>query len=281
MPRRSNCRLGSALDDRVCGAIGRRAALQLAVPRPGWSLSLDVTSIPPACTPTSRQAHPLRQGGRPERRPSARPEPRSPTWLPHADYQIGGHGWLNAIPPSGDPRRGDGGRVGHGAAGSPRACAGSRTPCADDGQRVIRVMGDPVGATAEPDGSLFPLDRLGAGFAAGPSRPLREGPWRPGPPATLARLLDAFGSLTAMGVSASALIDVRTTQPTAATVRDLQSALRAQCAEDTWLTAITARSMTTSAASSGTRWSLRSCTGCRPTQGRHTSTPPTSSSSTS
>lgn len=155
----------------------------------------------------------------------------------HADYQIGGQGWFNSLPVAGSPD-------------SPTSSAlltslealldfaRFKAALVPDDERWLLIFSDPLAATQKPDGLLFKLTR-----------------WEPD---TLAALLDRFGKLntdlahlvtfrrvfeayawvTALGISATALIKASTNEPIALTVRNMQAALRARYAESDWLNLI-------------------------------------------
>lgn len=154
----------------------------------------------------------------------------------HEDYQIASDGWLNALPVSGTP--------------TAALTAALLKPFRDlldfarikaefspDDESLLSALRDPVLAGAA-DGPLYPLTRwerrslndLLAHFG--------------GDLASLGhfdrfvRVYDALALARLMGISAGPLLRATTNEPTAATVRDLDAALRARFDAAEWRTVV-------------------------------------------
>lgn len=150
---------------------------------------------------------------------------------------ISGESWLNALPVTGN-------------AASPATLLAplrelldyaivkrSLSPASGD-ETLLAVVRDPAAATATSTsplytltgwdaGSLMALVSRFVGTVAGLSQP-----------AQLRRVYEAFELIRTMGISAGSLIAATTNNPTSATVRDLQAALRARYAPEDWRTVV-------------------------------------------
>ncbi|HKZ55346.1 MAG TPA: neuraminidase-like domain-containing protein [Anaerolineales bacterium] len=145
------------------------------------------------------------------------------------DYQIGGAGWLNALPVSGDP--------------TPPSAAALLKPfealldfarikadLSPDDEQVLAILQDPAAATATPDSRLFALTHWDQASLSDVLA--RFG----GTLASLAhfdvvrRVYDAFAVIRPIGVSGASLIRATTNAPDGGIVRDFQAALRARYA---------------------------------------------------
>jgi peptidoglycan hydrolase-like protein with peptidoglycan-binding domain len=149
------------------------------------------------------------------------------------DYLISGDGWLNALPVSGDP-----------AAQTAVALlkplrdlldyARIKAELSPGDESLLTILQDPGAATAGADSLLFnlarwdkvSLDDLLAHFDGDVAGLARFDLFR--------RVYDAFSLIQKMGISASALIDAATNEPTGGTARHLQAALRARYDADDW-----------------------------------------------
>jgi hypothetical protein len=152
----------------------------------------------------------------------------------HADYQIGGVGWLNALPVAGDPNAATASALFSALVGALDFSRMKKELSPGD-ERLLEVLRDPGAATAEATSLLYVLTRwdkayldslLARFYPTGADLSHVE---------TLRRVFDAYGWLTKLGVSAEALIEATTNEPTADVVRDLQAALRARYDEASWL----------------------------------------------
>jgi hypothetical protein len=156
----------------------------------------------------------------------------------HADYKINGQGWLNSLPIGRSPAAAQlkGLRV---ALMALLDFAQFKSELSPDDERLLTLLKDPEAAnrpTADADSLLFRITRWEAkSFAdllshfeiprvANISR-LK----------TFRRIFNAYEPLKALGISASTLIDTANNKPSAITVRNLQSALRARYSESDWL----------------------------------------------
>ncbi|HBP89132.1 MAG TPA: PA14 domain-containing protein,virulence plasmid 28 protein [Nitrospiraceae bacterium] len=109
------------------------------------------------------------------------------------------------------------------------------------GEGLLTIMNDPGGATETPDGLLYKLTRwesdsldallirFGKVTGANADRKALQDL------NTFRRIFDAYAYATRLSISASALIQATTNGPTAETVRNFQSALRARHDENGWL----------------------------------------------
>src|SRR5262249_19198561 len=149
------------------------------------------------------------------------------------DYLVSGDGWLNALPVSGDPT-------------VPTAVAlfkplrdlldyaRIKAELSPDDESLLNILQDPGAATAGADSLLFSLTRwdktslddLLAHFGGNIAGLTRFDQFR--------RVYDACAMIQKMGISASALIEGTTNEPTGDTTRDFQAALRARYAADDW-----------------------------------------------
>lgn len=151
-----------------------------------------------------------------------------------ASYHIGGEGWLNHLPVTGVP---DGATAATLLKAFDALIDFSRVKAAisPSDERLLEVLRDPVAATLEATSLLYLLaqwekDSLNAllarfGKVAADLRHVE----------TLRQIYDAYTWVTKLGIPAPTLIAVTTNEPSAATVRDLQAALRARYDESSWL----------------------------------------------
>ncbi|MFE6903603.1 neuraminidase-like domain-containing protein [Streptomyces sp. NPDC057717] len=153
-----------------------------------------------------------------------------------ADHQIGGQGWFNALPITGQPD-GSTSKALCAALEALLDFASTKAALSPADERLLAVLTDPQ-AAVKPDGLLFTLTRWDAvslktlldRFGA-TSTDLAH-------VATFQRVYAAFEQLTALGVGANPLIEVTTNEPTADAVRNLQGALRARHAPSDWLSVV-------------------------------------------
>jgi hypothetical protein len=155
----------------------------------------------------------------------------------HADYRMGGQGWLNSLPHAGNPDSATSTALFKGLnALLDFACCKARL--APDDECLLALLQKPQAAAKTPDGLLFSLTRWESSSVDALLKRFEKTTADLANIETFRRLLDAYTWVTALGVSATALIDATTNEPTAETVRDLQAALRARYAESDWLNVI-------------------------------------------
>jgi Neuraminidase-like domain len=153
----------------------------------------------------------------------------------HATYQINDRGWLNSLPVSGDPDD-DTAHALYRCFAVLLDFALLKRELSPDDERLITVLKDPATATADDNGLLFKLTR-----------------WTPDSLNTIRihfeinsigglsdlevfrRVYDAHRPLQQIGISATALVSAAVNNPTAKTVRDFQSGLRARYDPASWL----------------------------------------------
>jgi hypothetical protein len=156
------------------------------------------------------------------------------------NYQIGGQGWLNSLPVNGSPDT----TTGIALRRSFMALldfAHLKSQLSPDDNRLLTVFKDPVAAAKPapeqgPESSLF--FRLTHWEERSRTTLLTHFGMTIGDltdPKKFRRLFNAYEPLKALGISASASIDAATNKPSAITVRNLQSALRARYSESDWL----------------------------------------------
>jgi Neuraminidase-like domain len=152
----------------------------------------------------------------------------------HADYQIGGQGWLNSLPVAGSPNAATSIAL-FKSLGALLDFARMKAELAPNNERLLAVLNHPVAATQNPDGLLFVLTRWEPASVTALLSRFGKANTDLAHPDTFRRVFDAFAWVKALGLPASALISAATNEPTADTVRNLQAALRARYAESDWL----------------------------------------------
>lgn len=151
----------------------------------------------------------------------------------HGDYRIDGQGWLNALPVAGHPN------VARSASLRDVLVAllhfvALKAAISPDDERLLDVLQDPAATLPNGDARLLTvtgwqgesLDALLARFGKTRADLASIAVFR--------RVANAFQHVAALGIPATALIAAATNEPTATTVRNLQSALRARYAEADW-----------------------------------------------
>lgn len=154
----------------------------------------------------------------------------------HSDYQIGGDGWLNILPVTGQPDTRTGTALTT-ALGALLDFARLKAALSPDDERLLAVLQDPQTA-AQPDGALSALTGWDAGSLAVLLDRFAVTTASLAHLAVFQRLHAAFEQLAALGIGAKALLAATTNEPTADTVRDLQAALRARYATSDWLSVV-------------------------------------------
>ena len=155
----------------------------------------------------------------------------------HADYQIGGDGWLNHLSVTGSPDNTT-------APALLKAFLALlefsriKEEISPGDERLLDILRDPAGATANAQSLLYVLTRWEPAS-------VHELLSRFGKTAvdlshmqTLRTLYDAYGRARLLGVRAAELIAATTNEPTADVVRSFQAALRARYEESAWLDVI-------------------------------------------
>ncbi len=151
----------------------------------------------------------------------------------HSDYQIDGDGWLNALSVSGNPA----------PSTAPALLkpfealldfARIKVDISASDESLLTVLKDPTTATQNTDSLLFTITRwnqtsLNDVLAQFSGTMAGLGHFE-----LFRRVYDAFALIQKMGISAKALIQATTNEPTSDTVRDLQAALRARYAAADW-----------------------------------------------
>lgn len=151
----------------------------------------------------------------------------------HADYLIGGKGWLNILPIKGSPDKATSTALLK-ALTALLDFARLKADLTPEDERLLSVLKDPA-ATHDSDSLLFVLTRWELaslndlltrfGKAVADLTHLE----------TFCRVYDAYEWVKKIGISAAALIKAATNEPDATTVRDLQASLRARYDESDWL----------------------------------------------
>lgn len=155
----------------------------------------------------------------------------------HADYWIGGDGWLNHLSVTGSPDNATA-RSLLKAFDALLDFSRIKAEISPGDERLLDILRDPAGATASPQSLLYVLTRW-------EQSSVHELLSRFGKTAadlshveTLRRLYDAYGRARLLGVRAAELIAATTNEPTAVVMRSFQAALRARYEESAWLDVI-------------------------------------------
>ncbi|MFM9951807.1 MAG: neuraminidase-like domain-containing protein [Saprospiraceae bacterium] len=146
----------------------------------------------------------------------------------HSDCFIRGRGWLNALPVSGNANA----EISAGLLKSLEILldfARIKADVSQGSESLLSVLQDPKTATQQQDSLLFSITRWNPGalddmlerFNIKKITDLAKFD-------VLRRVYDAFALVQKMGISANALIQATTNEPSGNTVRDLQAALRAR-----------------------------------------------------
>lgn len=153
-----------------------------------------------------------------------------------AAYRIGGQGWLNALPVTGQPDDPTAEAL-NTALGGLLDFARLKAALSPDDERLLAVLKDPQ-AAAQPEGPLFALTRWNPDSLAALLAHFAATDADLGRLEIFMRVHAAFAQSAALGIDAKALIAATTNEPAAGTVRDLQGALRARFAPGDWLRVI-------------------------------------------
>ncbi|MBS9405433.1 hypothetical protein KG088_17640 [Halomonas sp. TRM85114] len=150
----------------------------------------------------------------------------------HADYQVDGEGWMNHMPTTDSPDSATAALFK--AFGACLDLSSLKADLSPGDERLLEVLQNPAAAT-DAEGLLYVLTHwekpsldaflVRFGKAAADLAHVE----------TLRRVYDAYGWVKKLGVPAAVLIEATTNEPTAATMRSLQSALRARYDESAWL----------------------------------------------
>lgn len=152
----------------------------------------------------------------------------------HADYEIGGQGWLNALPVSGTPDPPTSQAL-HKVLAALLDFARIKAALAPDDERLLSVLQDPAATLPNGDSLLLTLTRWESGSLDALLARFGKNQADLAHLDTFRLVYDAYALVMAFGISASALIKATTNEPDADTVRDLQFALRARYDEASWL----------------------------------------------
>ena len=152
----------------------------------------------------------------------------------HADYQIGGHAWLNSLPTMDSPDNATSTAL-LTVFSALLDYARIKAELAPDDEHLLEILGDTPAATQSTDSLLFTLARWNSdsldalltrfGKTVADLADLK----------TFRRVYDSYLLVKKVRVPAVALINAATNEPTADTVRDLQAALRARYDSSNWL----------------------------------------------
>ena len=151
----------------------------------------------------------------------------------HADYRINGDGWLNVLPASGDP-----------AISTAIALLKPfqaildytriKAEISPGDESLLTALKDPTTATQNPDSLLFTITRWNPASLDDVLAQFSGNIAGLGHFDLFSRVYDAFALIQKMGISAKALIQATTNEPTGNRVRDLQAALRARYDAADW-----------------------------------------------
>lgn len=152
----------------------------------------------------------------------------------HADYQVGGEGWLNRLSVAGSPDSAT-------ATALLKAFTGlldfSRINAglSPGDERLLQVLRDPVAATSDAESLLFVLTRWEKDSVNALLARFGKATIDLAHVETFHRVREACAWVKTLGVPAATLIGATTNEPTTSVVRDLQAALRARYDESSWL----------------------------------------------
>jgi hypothetical protein len=148
-----------------------------------------------------------------------------------ADHLIAGDGWLNALPVSGDSPHPD-------KLLEPFEAlldfARIKAEVSPSDESLLAILEDPTAATQGTDSLLFATTRWGQSSLDDMLVRFGDNIAGLGHFNLFRRVYDAFALVRKMGISARALIQATTNDPSGDTVRDLRSALRARYAAPDW-----------------------------------------------
>jgi hypothetical protein len=156
------------------------------------------------------------------------------------EYEIGGLGWLNALPVAGDPTPLTA-RALRSVLTALLDFARLKAALAPDDERLLALLRDPGVTLPNGDSLLLTV----TGWEGGSLEALLERFFSGGTslnhlrsPEKFRRVHDAYELVTAVGVPAPALIAAATNEPTSTEVMNFQSALRARYDEADWLSVL-------------------------------------------
>ena len=151
----------------------------------------------------------------------------------HPDYQVSGDDWLNALTVTGDPQI----TTATSLLGPIEALLGFariKVDISADDELLLTALRAPVLATQDADSLLFQITRWARASVNEVLSHFGSTINALGHFDLFLRVYDAVMLAQQMGISAKALIQAATNEPTTATVRDLQSALRARYDAASW-----------------------------------------------
>jgi hypothetical protein len=151
----------------------------------------------------------------------------------HSDYQIAGEGWLNLLPVSGDPTT-----LTAIALLKPFQAlldyANIKADTSPNDESLLIALEDPTTATQKTDSLLFTITRWNRASLNDVLAQFNDNIAGLGHFQLFSRVYDAFTLIQKMGISAQALAQATTNEPTGDTVRNLQAALRARYDTTDW-----------------------------------------------
>ena len=153
------------------------------------------------------------------------------------DYQIATQSWLNHLPIAGSPDITTSIALYQALTGL-LDFAHLKSELAADDERLLTILQDPTVATQNADSLLYRLTRWESSSLNTLLTHFGKGIADFTQIETFRRVYNAFGLVKKLGIPISALIQAVTNEPTADTVINLQSALRARYDEKSWLSVL-------------------------------------------
>jgi hypothetical protein len=156
------------------------------------------------------------------------------SWAAHADYRIGGQGWLNSLPVEGVADSATSGAL-FSSFWSLLDYARMKAELAPDDERLLKLLKDPAAAADSPEGLLYTLTRWEPASLAALLLRFGKDTADLASLETFSRIYDAYAWLNRLQISAAALLQAATNEPDAAVVNSMQSALRARYDDNGWM----------------------------------------------
>jgi hypothetical protein len=150
------------------------------------------------------------------------------------NYKIGGEAWLNRLPITGTPDNATSTAL-LPAFNALLIFATIKAELSPDDERLLAVLQNPTTATANPASLLFSLTQWETNSLNALLTRFSKAISDLSQIETFNSIYDAYQIVKQIGTPANALIQATTNEPTATTVRDFQSALRARYDESSWL----------------------------------------------